>query len=188
MKKFLFLFMLLLEITFVQAQRKETVIYGGAGISLFNVVGSLDTLDEIKYTPVFYGGADFRMDKYFSIGASYAFQSISLTDPNFVGSPANAPFVAFYRNNIGFRSLLHMPIELDWLEVYLGFRVSYTYYQFRTNVNISPNTMADFDMHDYNQQGLLGFRFNFTSKFGLQLEGAIGAPYFAAAGLHYKLK
>jgi hypothetical protein len=171
------------------------------GISLFSGLvnsASEETGITIKATPSFQLSYDYALSKWFSLGGAASFNSIKSSGTNFsfvddAGLTRNGNYnFKGNRITVAARALFHYGNE-GKLDMYSGLRVGFKTWtgSLTTTGNLTDNLKED-DIFPttsgLNAQIIpFGLRYYVSDNFGLGFETALGAPYFAALQLNYRL-
>lgn len=155
----------------------------GSVISLFT--DDLETVDEdgidVSRTPVIHASYDYQINDWFSAGGSASFQNFSVK--------SNDGNVDVDRFNVGVRGLFHYGSNPN-LDMYSGVRVGLNIWN-PTFKAATEEFKEDFEA-DFSgvlpsiQFVAFGLRGYFTQNFGLNMEVALGAPYYFTVGVNYR--
>lgn len=198
-----------------QFSKGEIVVTGGAGFSASGlyvrvISSALEMAAGSKFnvtnTPALLGSIDYGITKNFSVGGAYSYQSFTF---NF----QEVPYVTvqgrdtigtwkdkLMRSNAGIRLLFHTSAggpegdgpEGTGFDMYGGMRIGYLVWNYK-----SYNTDPDYPLNTFYDQVKAfrkrptfqlvgGARYFFTENIGINAEVALGAPYFAMAGVNFK--
>jgi hypothetical protein len=178
----------------------QTAVSGGVGYSIVGLLltaikEEANTSGDVRSskTPVLWGAADYAVSDRFSVGACYTYQSITLKYNSYttdqVDTAGNNIVVygdfndRLSRQSIGIRPMLHFG-DNEKLDVYLGARFSYVFWQYRgnrTDPGISGIT-SSFGI-PVKPQFILGTRYFFIPNLGINAEFAVGPTYFMSFGV-----
>lgn len=151
---------------------------------------------EVNANPVINFAYDYRIKSWFSIGGAFSSQKLTGTIYDFEYEDENLLKYAdlnytIKRMNFAVRPLFHFPIN-DNFEMYSGFRIGILHSSVAIDVEvpgliekevfkIGVGTRPSFQMI------FLGTQYTFVNNLGIHGEIALGAPYYACLGIHYKL-
>lgn len=187
---------------YAQNEQGKSVVTAGAGYSLVgalfksvdNAIGSNGTVD-LKSTPVICGMYDYALADHFSIGAAFSYQSFTAvyTNAEYTNSQGFTVTGSWKdrvtRMNYAIRPLFHFG-DNESFDHYAGVRLGFTNWGF-TSDNPDPyyNTTDFYPSGFKNRlrvQTLYGMRYFFTDNIGVNLELAIGSPYYMMGGVNFK--
>jgi hypothetical protein len=183
------------NISYAQKSKGESILSGSIGLSIWNLlVGAAGASDSLKTasTPTFSLIYDYGLSEHFSIGASLAYNSFSITKPDhtFVGANGNLVYDQLKykasRVNIAVRPLFHWGKNeiMDW---HAGMRLGYSLWTTALETR-DPYYSNTYDQTSgYSAQVLFGARTYFNEYLSLLFDIGIGAPYFASIGISMKL-
>jgi len=168
----------------------------------------------ISFSPVYSLNIDYAPLQNFSIGIGVAWQSLSINpsithtytyysgytysyvqgNPNpvykatgpytvTISNPNYAIVESLTRLNIGVRAIYHIRND-DIKDFYLGVRVGLSMWTDQSN---PAGTLTEGNVTLPSIQALIGFRREIMNRLGAYLEAGLGSPYFANAGLYYKV-
>ncbi len=173
---------------------KKSTATVGAGYSLFGLVSNLiaSAVDDQNYlnvkttvTPVIIANYDYYLDKKFSLGAAYTYQSLSVKYTSYKKDTITytGDFKdVLARQNFGVRPLFHFTND-EKMDAYLGARLSYTRWSYKTDSGKDYASDKIFAGRA-SVQALIGARYYFHENVGLNMEFAIGNSYFAMFGVN----
>ncbi|MBI3510294.1 MAG: hypothetical protein HY064_06495 [Bacteroidetes bacterium] len=182
------------------AQNKKGQI-AGCGNVAFSGVGAamrfgLKKIPDInglstKVGPGVQGTIDYAIIDHLSLGIAYFTQtakaSWTVYTDTIAGYSLSGTFnCSITRNNIGFRTLYHFGHN-NYFDPYIGLRIGYSYWGISTNIEHFTQ-LAKFS-HFIDMvwpQGVLGLRCNFAKYFGINIETALGFPYFFTGGINFQ--
>jgi hypothetical protein len=168
----------------------KVFISGGIGAStiLWNIYGLENGQTQndgiIKAQSIVYNGAiDYGFFNFITIGAGVAYQTA-----NGVFETGNVHYTEnFSRLNLSLRLLNRTPLT-DHFELYGGFRVGASYWTDIITPVPGPTSSGALTLNGNHVakfpslQALIGFNF-FIGHIGINLEAALGTPYFIEGGL-----
>ena len=205
-KQFFTLALVCASILSINAQNLDyrSTISGAVGVNgislLSGIVNSAseETGIKINATPSFQLSYDYALSKWFSLGGAASFNSIKSSATNFsfldeAGKTRTGDYdFKGNRVTVAARALFHYGNE-GKLDMYSGVRVGFKTWTgtLTTTGNLTDNFTAD-DIFPQ-KTGLnaqiipFGLRYYVSDNFGLGFETALGAPYFAALQLNYRM-
>jgi hypothetical protein len=193
-----------------QIKPNEVVFTGGAALSytqfgpdVFNG-GSTGynngNLTHWSY-PAYILNGDLGITDRLSLGAALSWQTIGINFNKIpypysysyyqTGSPPQTWVDTYDRYNVSGRALYHFIREKE-LDMYLGVRIGYTWWDRKTTNNDPSYNYSLYDEYSkifimpLSIQSVLGFRYYFSDYVGLNAELGIGAPYALMLGLNLK--
>jgi len=150
---------------------------------------------ETFHTPAFQGTIDYNVNQRFSFGLAYSRQINQITgvDIDTKGFDLRIDLNAV-KSNVALKCLVHYGLKLDKVSFYSGLRLNYT------NTKVTLDTEGDLsDILDYLDTLVnlandnfypalvpIGMRVWFTDNIGGYIEGQIGSPHFASAGVAFQ--
>ena len=180
-----------------------SVVTGGAGFSLagllFSVVqragNSIPGSDfSLAHTPVIVGNFDYVFKHRFSLGASYTYQSFSLSYTNYQYNSNGVQLLGTWKDkitraNYAVRPIFHFGDKED-LDPYLGVRLGFTQWAYKSTNPDPYYSTGDFYGSKFSPgikfQAFFGVRYYFTDMIGFNAELAIGPTYYSMLGLSAK--
>ncbi len=173
--------------TWAQAhQQGEIDITGGIGYSLIGTIFDIATSvsgNEGSPSPVINVMADYGLIDWVSIGVAFSNQQYKIDFDDSSGD-----FVDKIRCvNFGIRPLLHF-YNSDVLDLYAGFRVSYTNWSATsTNTVAGYDPLADYSLSSVGFQPLGGISYYFTDFVGMNMELGLGGVYIFGVGVKVRI-
>lgn len=175
------------------------VASGGVG---FSVVGLLFTVVreavnsssdvQLSKTPVIWGGADYAINDWFSLGACYTHQGISMKYDSYKTIDVRTGnIIEVYgdfndrltRQSIGIRPLIHLGHHKSW-DVYFGGRFSYVKWKYKGDrIDDFTSSISRSFGSPLKPQAVLGVRYFFIPNLGINFELAAGPTYFMSCGI-----
>ncbi len=199
--------------TMIRAQIKpnEVVFTGGAALSytqfgtdVFNggLTGNFYSGNLSRWSyPAFVLNGDVGITDRLSLGAAFSWQTIGFNFKNVpypygysyyqTPSPPQTWVDTYDRFNVSGRALYHFIREKE-LDMYLGVRIGYTWWDRKTTNNDPSYSYSLYDEYSkiflmpVSIQSVLGFRYYFSDYVGLNAELGIGPPYALMLGLNLK--
>ena len=181
--------------SFGQRESGEAVLTGGLGLSIWNIYAStLNFEDSVnaRSTPTFDLAYDYGITHNFSIGGAVAYNSFTISNPNY--SYVNSSGVIVYesikvkysRINFGIRPLYHWG-KRENFEWHTGMRLGYSFWTAEV-ITTDPFYSDDYYRQDaFSLQVLFGSWAYFSDYMAITFEVGIGSPYLANIGLSLKL-
>jgi hypothetical protein len=193
-----FIFVLVTIPSFAQKKKGGVALQGGAGISMFGILGSLsfavkdDFSVESNSTTAWVGALDYAFEEKFSIGLSGGYQEVAQTikDYQYVDLNGNNAIGQFSyrlsRLNVGARVLFHF--GEGRMDAYVGFKPGVNIYNIemdsKNNSEIPNPSWLRLSGSTFAFQVIpLGLRAYLTDNIGLFMESGIGAPSFISGGI-----
>lgn len=189
-----FLLCLFMLNTNAQNEDYKSTITLDAGFSLVGAIFNATTINgedpSSSALPAFQITYDYGLQNWISLGAAVSFQSMSVDAVTFDNSSNTITYTDNVRRlNLALRALVHYANDGN-VDLYSGLRFGVTNWS-----GSSDNPNNEYDLYDYwgistnfaPQLVLFGIRGYFTDNIGANAELTIGAPYFFALGLAYRL-
>lgn len=138
--------------------------------------------------------ADFGLSQKWSLGVMFANQGFSGTLFDYTFQKRDGSIVTenvtyrMNRNNISFMPRYHYNLKSDKIDMYLGWRIGYVFWN-----NRFETTQLDFNPFEltFGRPNIgfvpFGIRFYATENIGGNFEFALGAPYIISFGLQYRI-
>jgi len=187
-----------------QAQYNESMAGINVGASMINMLfKTFSYADEVGFStksiPAIQLSYDYLINDRFSIGGVMAYSRVSLNyqDPNvpqpIVDNEVSHFEASLTRINLGARTLFYYTNK-DFVNIYSGLRFGINNYTLKASSN-DPDFVEDEvftgglfsrSMAPGAQVILFGANIFPADNFGINLEFAIGQPYFASMGLKYR--
>jgi hypothetical protein len=187
-----------------QAQYNESMAGINVGASMINMLfKTFDYADEVGFSTKSIPAIQLSYDRFlndrFSVGAAMAYSRVSLNyqDPNVPQPVADGEVSHFEasltRVNVAARALFYYTNK-DFVNIYTGLRFGINNYGLKASSN-DPDFVEDDvftgglfsrSMAPGAQLILFGANIFPADNFGINLEFAIGQPYFASVGLKYR--
>jgi hypothetical protein len=194
MKKLGLLFFLAVQFVFgaklySQNRPGQQVFTVGAGSSALGIVLRVANTaltvngQQLSITPMISASYDNAIDSVFSLGFIYSAQSFTLSRKN--GNFTDK--FSIIHNNFAFRSLLHLTKKSEKNDFYVGARVGYSLFNFRSTLPVNNIPNDAFSLYSgYSFQALMGYRGYLTEDIGIGFEFAFGRPYWSSIFLCYR--
>jgi len=185
-----------------QKEAGQSVVTLGVGESLVGSIFSVASSStsggsySISHSPAILGMYDYGLSDRFSIGAAFSYQSFSTayTNYSYYNSTTGGAYYGSWtdkitRINYAVRALFHFG-DNENFDPYFGLRLGFTNWSASTT-NPDPNYATDNGFGvtikgAIAPQVVFGVRYFFTPLIGVNLEAAIGSPYYASAGVNFK--
>lgn len=190
-----------------QKEKGQIVVSGGVGYSIAKAAFVLDLLDaeslsssysypytytKISGIPAINGMVDYGIASKFSIGLVCSYQSWSADYNSYTSYNSTTGQLTTYpaskttgsRLNYGLRALFHFGGNPN-LDMYTGLRIGQSVWTEKTT-NLNPKYELN-SRSSIAPQTLFGIKYFFTDLLGAGAEFAIGAPYYSAVGVSYRL-
>jgi hypothetical protein len=194
MKKFLLLISLVIQlvaakVNFAQNRPGQQALTLGAGSSAMGfalrIASTALTLNgqQLSITPMLSLGYDNAIDSVFSLGFIYSIQTFTLSQQN--GNYTDK--FSIVHNNFAFRPLLHLTKKSEKNDFYVGARVGYSLFNFRSSLPVNNIPNEAFSLYGgYSFQALMGYRGYISDDIGLGFELGFGRPYWTSFFLCYR--
>ncbi|MFN5629748.1 MAG: hypothetical protein ACK48W_10730 [Bacteroidota bacterium] len=194
MRKLVLLFFILLYFIFsknlfAQNRPGQQVVAVGAGSSVLGIALRVANTaltvngEQLSITPMLSVGYDNALDSVFSLGFIYSGQSFTLSRKN--GNYTDK--FSIIHNNFAFRSLLHLTKKSQKNDFYVGARIGYSLFNFRSTLPVNNIPNEAFSLYSgYSFQALMGYRGYLTEDIGIGFEFAFGRPYWSSIFLCYR--
>lgn len=194
MKKLVVLFFLTVQIVFCaklysQNRPGQQVVTVGAGSSVLGFALRLASTalslngQRLSITPMLSAGYDNALDSVFSLGFIYSVQTFTLSQQS--GNYTDK--FSIVHNNFAFRSLLHLTKKSEKNDFYMGARIGYSLFNFRSTLPVNNIPNEAFSLFSgYSFQALMGYRGYLTEDIGIGFEFAFGRPYWSSIFLCYR--
>ncbi len=194
MRKLVLLFFILLYFIFsknlfAQNRPGQQVITVGAGSSVLGIALRVANTaltvngEQLSITPMLSAGYDNALDSVFSLGFIYSAQSFTLSRKN--GNYTDK--FSIIHNNFAIRSLLHLSKKSEKNDFYVGARIGYSLFNFRSTLPVNNIPNEAFSLYSgYSFQALMGYRGYLTEDIGIGFEFAFGRPYWSSIFLCYR--
>jgi len=187
---FSFVFLLILSVTaFSQNRPGQQTITLGAGSSAIGFALRIASPalnlngQQLNITPMLSLGYDNAIDSVFSIGFIYSVQNFTVSQKS--GNYTDK--FSIVHNNFAIRPLLHLTKKSEKNDFYLGARIGYSLFNFRSTLPINNIPNEAFALYGgYSFQALIGYRGYVTEDIGLGFEFAFGRPYWSSLLFCYR--
>ena len=143
---------------FSQNRPGQQTITLGAGSSVFGLASRIISAtlnlnqNQLRVTPMLSLGYDNSIDSVFSIGLIYSAQSFTIIQKNGIYTDK----FSILHNNFAFRSLLHLTKKSEKNDFYLGARIGYSIFNFRSTLPINNIPNEAFSLYGgYSFQALM---------------------------------
>jgi hypothetical protein len=194
MKKLVLLFFILLHLVFstrlfAQNRPGQQVITVGSGSSALGIVLRVASTainingQQLSITPMLSASYDNAIDSVFSLGIVYSVQSFTISQR--IGTVTDK--FSIVHNNFAFRPLLHLTKKSEKNDFYLGARIGYSLFNFRSTLPVNNIPNEAFSLYGgYSFQALMGYRGYLTEDIGIGFEFGFGRPYWSSIFLCYR--
>jgi hypothetical protein len=179
---------------------QSMAISGGIGVSTISLVVPVNSGvaegNPISIGPAYNFMLDYNSIRKFSAGIAIAYQQLSYVPGDNQGYSQNAFIDNASRLNIGIRYLMHFS-KVSYSDVYIGIRMGVSYWRDNESLNpnyhsSSPYVSAPIPASPWTKtkasvQLLVGYKVYSLDNIGMQIEAGLGTPYYAEAGLTYRI-